>query len=121
MVNKLKPIITNLIHIFILFLFLTNVINYLQIYKFRIYNALVIFCFYLLGSSNSSSSSASNHEDDENLSKLGLTEYSGPKRKNFMSLESRIHSFATWPSSLHQKPADFAEAGFFYCGKYFLI
>jgi hypothetical protein len=34
----------------------------------------------------------------------------------FASVESRKLSFAGWPAHLSQKPADLAEAGFFYTG-----
>ena len=52
----------------------------------------------------------------KSLDTIGLPHHSGPKRKDFLTIESRKASFAKWPTSLSQKPQELAEAGFFYCG-----
>ncbi|KAF2363280.1 BIR repeat [Trinorchestia longiramus] len=46
----------------------------------------------------------------------GLPEYTGPKRKEFSTLDSRIRSFKNWPKGVKQQPVELAQAGFFYCG-----
>lgn len=50
------------------------------------------------------------------LDEIGLPQYSGPKRKDFLTTESRMGSFVRWPERVSQKPTELAEAGFFYCG-----
>ncbi|CAL4065035.1 unnamed protein product, partial [Meganyctiphanes norvegica] len=51
-----------------------------------------------------------------NLEDMGLPQYSGPKRKDFLTKDSRLESFNKWPERVTQKPVDLAESGFFYCG-----
>lgn len=54
------------------------------------------------------------------FSALGLPPHTGPKRKEFLSPESREDSFkgknGKWPDTLKQNPKELADAGFFYCG-----
>nr|XP_045589981.1 baculoviral IAP repeat-containing protein 7-like [Procambarus clarkii] len=38
------------------------------------------------------------------------------KRKDYLTLESRLASFNNWPERVTQKPTELSEAGFFYCG-----
>lgn len=52
-----------------------------------------------------------------NFEGMGLPLHSGPKRRDYLTYESRLASFVRWPERVKQKPADLAEAGFFYCGK----
>ncbi|MPC62588.1 Baculoviral IAP repeat-containing protein 2 [Portunus trituberculatus] len=52
----------------------------------------------------------------KNYSGLGLPPHTGPKRKDFISLESRAKSFMGWPDGVKQTPKELAEAGFSYCG-----
>ncbi len=52
----------------------------------------------------------------ENLNDIGLRPYSGPKRRDYITCDSRIKSFDKWPERVIQSPKDMAEAGFFYCG-----
>ena len=49
---------------------------------------------------------------------LGLPNYSGPVRKDYITKDSRLGSFTRWPERLTQKPEEMAVAGFFYCGTY---
>ncbi|KAK3866346.1 hypothetical protein Pcinc_028114 [Petrolisthes cinctipes] len=51
-----------------------------------------------------------------NLEGMGLPLHSGPKRRDYLTYESREGSFVRWPEGVQQRPADLAEAGFFYCG-----
>lgn len=51
-----------------------------------------------------------------NYDDIGLRQYSGPKRKDYVTKESREKSFSRWPERVVQKPSEMAEAGFFYCG-----
>lgn len=48
--------------------------------------------------------------------KLGILKTKGPINEDKISLESRLATFENWPKSLKQKPADLAEAGFYYTG-----
>lgn len=45
-----------------------------------------------------------------------LPQYSGPKRKEFLTKDSREKSYRNWPKKIKQTPQSLAEAGFFYCG-----
>ena len=45
-----------------------------------------------------------------------LRRYSGPKRRDYVTRESRIWSFNRWPDRMVQMPEDMANAGFFSCG-----
>ncbi|XP_042857633.1 death-associated inhibitor of apoptosis 2-like [Penaeus japonicus] len=56
------------------------------------------------------------NKPDVSWEEIGLPQYSGPKRKDFLTAESRLASFVRWPERVTQKPCDLAEAGFFYCG-----
>ncbi|XP_042858053.1 death-associated inhibitor of apoptosis 2-like, partial [Penaeus japonicus] len=56
------------------------------------------------------------NEPNVSWEEIGLPQYSGPKRKDFLFTESRLASFVKWPERVTQKPCDLAEAGFFYCG-----
>lgn len=51
-----------------------------------------------------------------NFEGMGLPQHSGPKRKDFLTYDSRVASFVRWPELVKQKPEELAEAGFFYCG-----
>ncbi|XP_076044930.1 baculoviral IAP repeat-containing protein 2-like isoform X1 [Oratosquilla oratoria] len=51
-----------------------------------------------------------------NFDEMGLPQHSGPKRKDFLTKESRVSSFFKWPERVQQKPEELADAGFFYCG-----
>nr|AHC55308.1 inhibitor of apoptosis protein [Palaemon carinicauda] len=51
-----------------------------------------------------------------NYDEIGLRQYSGPKRKDYVTFESRLKSYSKWPERVEQKPKEMAEAGFFYCG-----
>ena len=53
---------------------------------------------------------------DISLDEIGLPQYSGPKRKDYLTYESRLASFVKWPERVSQKPSDLADAGFYYCG-----
>nr|BDT62997.1 MAG: baculoviral IAP repeat-containing protein [Trachysalambria curvirostris nimavirus] len=56
------------------------------------------------------------NKTDISLAAIGLPQYSGPKRRDFITTESRMGSFVGWPERVSQRPTDLAEAGFFYCG-----
>ena len=55
-----------------------------------------------------------------NLDEIGLRQYTGPKVKRYITVESRVKSFNRWPERVVQKPEEMAEAGFFYCGKFII-
>ncbi|KAK7070951.1 hypothetical protein SK128_024227 [Halocaridina rubra] len=55
-------------------------------------------------------------KNNVNYDSIGLPKYSGPKRKDYVTKESRLKSFTKWPERVVQKPEEMAEAGFFYCG-----
>lgn len=55
-------------------------------------------------------------KEGANLDSMGLPQHSGPKRKDYLTYESRVASFVRWPELVKQKPGELAEAGFFYCG-----
>ncbi|CAL4059467.1 unnamed protein product, partial [Meganyctiphanes norvegica] len=48
------------------------------------------------------------------VSDLGLAYHTGPMFRNFITEDSRIASFCSWPDTISQKPKALAEAGFFY-------
>lgn len=54
---------------------------------------------------------------DATLASMGLPQHTGPKRKDFLALESREKSFVRWPDQVKQTPKELADAGFFYCGE----
>nr|BDV49836.1 MAG: baculoviral IAP repeat-containing protein [Penaeus semisulcatus pemonivirus] len=47
---------------------------------------------------------------------IGLPQYHGPKRQDYVTIECRLKSFDKWPGGVTQIPQDLVEAGFFYCG-----
>ncbi|XP_057672920.1 death-associated inhibitor of apoptosis 1-like [Diorhabda carinulata] len=57
-------------------------------------------------------------EDDKtiNLQRLGIQTGKPPKYPDYITYESRLATFEDWPKSLKQRPADLAEAGFYYSG-----
>ena len=57
-----------------------------------------------------------NNKNNVNFDAIGLPRYSGPKRKDYITRESRVKSFTKWPERVIQKPEEMANAGFFYCG-----
>lgn len=61
-------------------------------------------------------SRGSSNKPEISLEEIGLPQYSGPKRKDFLTVESRLGSYSVWPDRVSQKPNDLADAGFFYCG-----
>nr|XP_045591760.1 baculoviral IAP repeat-containing protein 7-like [Procambarus clarkii] len=46
----------------------------------------------------------------------GVHQHTIAKRKDYLTLESRLASFNNWPERVTQKPTELSEAGFFYCG-----
>lgn len=56
------------------------------------------------------------NKPDVSWEEIGLRQYTGPKRKDFLTCESRLESFVRWPERVTQKPSELADAGFFYCG-----
>ncbi|CAL4254816.1 unnamed protein product, partial [Meganyctiphanes norvegica] len=48
------------------------------------------------------------------VSELGLAFHTGPMFRNFITEDSRVASFCSWPDTISQKPKALAEAGFFY-------
>ncbi|XP_069195778.1 baculoviral IAP repeat-containing protein 7-A-like [Procambarus clarkii] len=46
----------------------------------------------------------------------GVHQHTIAKRKDYLTLESRLASFNHWPERVTQKPTELSEAGFFYCG-----
>nr|WAS29203.1 inhibitor of apoptosis protein 1 [Eriocheir hepuensis] len=53
---------------------------------------------------------------DLDFRNIDLPQHTAPKRKDFLSQESREMSFIRWPDQVKQTPKELAEAGFFYCG-----
>ena len=51
-----------------------------------------------------------------NYDTTGLKKYSGPKKKQFITLISRINSYENWPERIKQTPEEMANAGFYYTG-----
>ena len=43
-----------------------------------------------------------------------------PKSPQYSRLKKRVASFSNWPRDISQTPQEFAEAGFFYTGKFVL-
>lgn len=52
-----------------------------------------------------------------NLQRLLIPQNRGPTYSSYAIYDNRILSFAEWPKCMKQKPADLADAGFFYTGK----
>ena len=48
---------------------------------------------------------------------VGVIRHTGPAHPKYSTTESRIRSFGDWPPALKQRPAQLAEAGFWYVGK----
>lgn len=48
--------------------------------------------------------------------RLGVHKIKSPVNEDKITLESRLATFDNWPKSLKQKPAELAEAGFYYTG-----
>lgn len=57
-------------------------------------------------------------KNEVNFEDIGLPKYTGPKRKDYVTKESRVKTYSKWPERLEQTPEEMAEAGFFYCGKF---
>lgn len=55
-------------------------------------------------------------EDDQSIERLGIQKNTGPQYSDKITLECRLATFQNWPKSIKQRPADLAEAGFFYTG-----
>ncbi|KAJ8922020.1 hypothetical protein NQ315_008659 [Exocentrus adspersus] len=56
-------------------------------------------------------------EDNKiDFKKLGIHRINGALYEDKVSYESRLATFKNWPRSLKQRPADLAEAGFYYTG-----
>ena len=53
------------------------------------------------------------------LASLGLLPHQPARHPELSSLEARMNTFADWPPGLKQRPAQLAEAGFYYMSKYF--
>lgn len=51
-----------------------------------------------------------------NLQRLGIQTSKGPHNQDKITYESRLATFHNWPRSMKQRPADLAEAGFYYTG-----
>ncbi|XP_017784566.1 PREDICTED: putative inhibitor of apoptosis [Nicrophorus vespilloides] len=56
-------------------------------------------------------------ESRRSLSKLGININQSPKFPNYVTYEQRFKTYLHWPISMKQKPAEMAEAGFFYTGE----
>lgn len=52
-----------------------------------------------------------------NLDLLKLIQTRPPAHPKYVTYESRLQSFEDWPVAIKQKPAELAEAGFYYFGK----
>lgn len=52
-----------------------------------------------------------------NLNGLLIQQSKGPTYPNYAIFDNRLLSFTEWPRSMKQKPAELADAGFFYTGK----
>lgn len=50
------------------------------------------------------------------LQKLGIQKNIGPQYQDKITYESRLATFQKWPKAIKQRPANLAEAGFFYTG-----
>uniref|UniRef100_V5GHQ7 Apoptosis inhibitor IAP n=1 Tax=Anoplophora glabripennis TaxID=217634 RepID=V5GHQ7_ANOGL len=48
--------------------------------------------------------------------RLGIHKLKSPVNEDKITVESRLTTFENWPKSLKQKPAELAEAGFYYTG-----
>ena len=54
---------------------------------------------------------------EEDRSALGTLQFHGPVHQNYVTEQSRLKSFSSWPPALPQQPQELAEAGFFYTGR----
>lgn len=50
------------------------------------------------------------------LQRLGIQKIKGPHYQDKITLESRLETFQKWPKAIKQRPAELADAGFFYTG-----
>lgn len=50
------------------------------------------------------------------LERLGITKIKGPNYPDKITLDTRLETFQKWPKAIKQRPAQLAEAGFFYTG-----
>lgn len=50
------------------------------------------------------------------LQRLGIQKSIGPQYQDKITYESRFATFQKWPKAIKQRPADLAEAGFYYTG-----
>ena len=85
--------------------------------------------------SNDTTTAAAVKKSIVDYDEIGLRRYSGPKRKDYITFESRLKSYykndchnvindnggnnndiSLWPERVEQKPEELAQAGFFYCG-----
>ena len=66
------------------------------------------------GGSSSSASSTSSGD----LSALRVLAHQPARRPELNSLEARMNTFADWPPGLEQRPAQLADAGFYYMSKW---
>ena len=46
----------------------------------------------------------------------GIIRHSGPAHPRYSTVDARLRSFKDWPPALKQRPAELAEAGFYYIG-----
>lgn len=49
---------------------------------------------------------------------MGVIKHSGPAHSKYATLEARLRTFRDWPPALRQQPAELAESGFYYIGKW---
>lgn len=52
--------------------------------------------------------------DTARLAELGIQPHRGPRYPKFSTVESRLRTFDSWPTTVTQKPSDLAQAGFFH-------
>lgn len=50
------------------------------------------------------------------LQRLGIQKSKGPHHQDRITVDSRLETFQKWPKAIKQRPAELAEAGFFYTG-----
>lgn len=54
----------------------------------------------------------------EGLKHLGIHQHRAPKSPEYSTYEARMRSFENWPPSIHQKPHQLADAGFYFTGRF---
>ncbi|GJQ74488.1 putative zinc ion binding protein [Trypoxylus dichotomus] len=52
----------------------------------------------------------------DNFQELGVQEHKAPRNPKYITFESRLQTFQSWPTNIIQKPEDLACAGFYYEG-----